>query len=283
MLRRHLPACTAPISMLCAIMLLPSVAAGQDLKVVGSDAFTSAIGTIDRTTAEWTLIGPAGQIITGLAYDPNHDVLYGVSPSTDSLYTIDQSTGEATLVGKPGELGYENVNGLAYDPNNDILYATDNNTNTLFQIDTKTGIGTEIAVITGGFTEIEGLAYEPSHDVLYGITQLQLRVVSIDVHTGEATGLFDPLPEETWRGLTWDSVTGYLFLSAVNIFSDASIYSFNPDDGRLEFVGHTTGIEAVQGLAVMPKPTPPCPADLNGDGVVDVLDLLELLAAWGPC
>ena len=27
----------------------------------------------------------------------------------------------------------------------------------------------------------------------------------------------------------------------------------------------------------------PCPGDVNGDGVVDVPDLLELLAAWGPC
>jgi hypothetical protein len=26
-----------------------------------------------------------------------------------------------------------------------------------------------------------------------------------------------------------------------------------------------------------------CPADLNGDNVVDVFDLLALLAAWGPC
>jgi hypothetical protein len=25
------------------------------------------------------------------------------------------------------------------------------------------------------------------------------------------------------------------------------------------------------------------PADLNGDGVVDVFDLLALLEAWGPC
>ena len=28
-------------------------------------------------------------------------------------------------------------------------------------------------------------------------------------------------------------------------------------------------------------PLEPCPADLNGDGVVAVPDLLELLAAWG--
>jgi len=28
---------------------------------------------------------------------------------------------------------------------------------------------------------------------------------------------------------------------------------------------------------------PGCPEDITGDGVVDVLDLLEVLAAWGPC
>lgn len=28
---------------------------------------------------------------------------------------------------------------------------------------------------------------------------------------------------------------------------------------------------------------PACPADLNGDGSVDVLDLLAMLSAWGPC
>ncbi len=30
-------------------------------------------------------------------------------------------------------------------------------------------------------------------------------------------------------------------------------------------------------------PCPDCPEDINGDGVVDVLDLLEVLSAWGPC
>jgi len=30
-----------------------------------------------------------------------------------------------------------------------------------------------------------------------------------------------------------------------------------------------------------PQPPEPCPADINGDGVVDVLDLLEVLAQWG--
>jgi hypothetical protein len=27
----------------------------------------------------------------------------------------------------------------------------------------------------------------------------------------------------------------------------------------------------------------PCPEDLDGDGIVDVIDLLTILASWGPC
>jgi hypothetical protein len=30
-------------------------------------------------------------------------------------------------------------------------------------------------------------------------------------------------------------------------------------------------------------PGPGCPEDVNGDEIVNVLDLLEILAAWGPC
>ena len=33
----------------------------------------------------------------------------------------------------------------------------------------------------------------------------------------------------------------------------------------------------------IPGLVPPCPTDSNGDGTVNVTDLLALLAAWGPC
>lgn len=41
-------------------------------------------------------------------------------------------------------------------------------------------------------------------------------------------------------------------------------------------------VDLLQLLAVW-GPAPGDPADFNGDGVVDVLDLLMLLSAWGPC
>ena len=44
-------------------------------------------------------------------------------------------------------------------------------------------------------------------------------------------------------------------------------------------------VDVLDLLAVLGKwgTCPGCPEDITGDGVVDVLDLLEVLAAWGPC
>ncbi len=36
-------------------------------------------------------------------------------------------------------------------------------------------------------------------------------------------------------------------------------------------------------VTVLLNAPPPCPAEIDGDGVVDVIDLLALLAGWGPC
>jgi hypothetical protein len=239
-------------TMLTAAFCPSGALAGE---LLGSDAFTTAIGIIDRDTAEWTEIGVPGVIITGMAYDANHDILYGISPNTDALYQIDRYTGGARVVGAPGGLGYENANGLAYDPVNDIIYGTDNNTNTLFTVDPITGAATAIAEIGGGFTEIEGLGFEPAGGTLYGLTQLQRRIVQIDVESGVAQAVSEELPDLVWRGLDWDPEYRVLFASAVQIFGDARIYSFDPVGGRLDYRGDTVGIEAVQGLAFVPEPS----------------------------
>ncbi len=52
--------------------------------------------------------------------------------------------------------------------------------------------------------------------------------------------------------------------------------------------GDVTGDDVVDVLDLLEilgawGPCNACPEDINGDGVVDVLDLLAVLAAWGPC
>ncbi len=37
------------------------------------------------------------------------------------------------------------------------------------------------------------------------------------------------------------------------------------------------------GVVVQPAQADPCDTDVNGDGIVDVLDLLDVLTDWGPC
>ena len=49
-----------------------------------------------------------------------------------------------------------------------------------------------------------------------------------------------------------------------------------------DYTGWDCGVDYEARLTCEPV-APPCPEDLNGDGVVNVLDLLLVLAVWGPC
>ena len=55
--------------------------------------------------------------------------------------------------------------------------------------------------------------------------------------------------------------------------------------GEQRIVHLATGQPQVFGAGAVQRPDrpEPCPPDVTGDEVVDVLDLLEVLSAWGPC
>ncbi len=237
---------TAAATAALAALFAPAAPAQQ---LIGGDVGGDRLVSIDRDTLEWTLIGVHGNdTLSGLAYDANHDVLYGVSPSDDNLFVVDRQNASLRRVGAPGALGFPNTNGLAYDPNHDVLYATDNNTNTLMTVDVNTGVGHAIGVISGGFTEIEGLGYDPVTDTLYGLTQLQRRIVKIDVNTAAAEAVSDMLPSGVWRGLEFDTQRRILWATTVVINASSLIYTFDPDTRRLEMKGSVNGVAAIQGL-----------------------------------
>ena len=63
---------------------------------------------------------------------------------------------------------------------------------------------------------------------------------------------------------------------------DQPFLSPDPCPEDLNHDGVVNVLDLLQLLAAW-GPCPACPEDLNGDGVVNVLDLLIVLAAWGPC
>jgi hypothetical protein len=242
------------VAALTAIAAAPAVTRAGEL--LGSDVWPHRLIEIDRDDASVTEIGVHGVCtMSGLAYDSNNDVLYGIAPCTDNVYRVDRVTAEATMIGAPGALGYGNPNGLAYDPVSDVLYGTDNNTNALFTVDTQTGAAHEIAIMHGGFTEIEGLGFDAAAGILYGITQLQRRIVTIDTGDGRVAETSGELPDLIWRGLDYDSERRLLYASAVDIWGDSKLYSFDPESAQLAFVGETVGASSVQGLGFVPEPS----------------------------
>jgi hypothetical protein len=229
------------------IFLVLSACAGAQSVLYGVDISADQLGTIDRTTGAWTVIGPNGagvNALTGLACDPNLNVLYAVDPNNNSLYTVNQSTGGATLV---GPTGFSNVNALAFDPNTNTLYSTSLNGNNLFTINVATGSGTLIAPITGA-SNVEGLAFDPASGTLYGIDDGLNKVVVIQTGTGVATPLPTTLPSTgLWRGLDWDSELGVIWASKVN---SGQLFSVDPVTGAGTLVGSIPTF--VQGLAFKP-------------------------------
>lgn len=118
-------------------------------------------------------------------------------------------------------------------------------------------------------------------------TDSTVRMFAIDQKTGELTStgfLFDVGLQGTLGDIT--AFGDWIFFTDRSTATDGlrGLYSFtvNPD-GSLTQNGaliDSQGTEPLQAEVWMP-PAPPCPADLDGDGVVSASDLANLLGSWG--
>ncbi len=70
-----------------------------------------------------------------------------------------------------------------------------------------------------------------------------------------------------------EGVTQIAYVDAIGIWSETQVLPAGP--------GNVTGdISSLATVTVVDPNAVPCPADLNGDGIVGSIDLLVLLAAW---
>ena len=124
---------------LCICLSISQAIAGPVLWI---DDQSGNIGTVDVATGAPTLIGPAGVVLTDIAFDPTGN-LWGVS-FTD-FYSINKTTGAATLVGALGS-GINGNNALVFSSTGTLYSASSTDTN-LYTINTVTGAATSLGVI----------------------------------------------------------------------------------------------------------------------------------------
>lgn len=127
----------------------------------GSNQGDDTLVIVDRTDASLTVVGPLGSSLSGLAFDPATDTLYGIDGL--SLWIVDQATAALTLVGPHAIAGAFSL-GLDFETDSARLFATNvvfaSNADALYEIDTATGLATTIGP-TGG-PGLGGLASIPS-------------------------------------------------------------------------------------------------------------------------
>ncbi len=191
--------------------------------IIWIDDATGNIGTVDLTTDAVTLVGPSGQELTDIAFNPSgqlfgetSNALYSIDQTSGAateigplggngelngltfgsdgtlyssggsdLYTVNPTTGAATLVGDLGlGSGYASAGDLAF--NGGQLYESVGagfGASDLVRVDPATGAGTIVGEIVGD-PNVLGLV-TASNGTLYGVDGT--KIYSIDTQTGVGT------------------------------------------------------------------------------------------------
>jgi hypothetical protein len=109
--------------------------------------------SVDTVTGAVTTLGTSTLGMTGVAYNANANIVYGLNYDSvtlaNNLCTIDPITGASVVIGPLTGYGDGLVIGLAYDNTNDILYALDLGYDAVFTIDTTTLVMTPLGYTTG--------------------------------------------------------------------------------------------------------------------------------------
>jgi hypothetical protein len=222
----------------------------------------------------------------GMAYDPNHDVVYAVSQVAWNLYAIAPATMETSHLGKlridtPSR--GEDLQGLAYDPIHDVLYATvarfeylDDRTTwstDLVRVDTVTAAVTTVGTIPRIL--VSSLDLDVRDGQLYGIgkgVDGLCRVVRIDPADATSVEVL-ATPYETMLGFARRPGTG-TYLSWIN--AEGHFYGeVDLDRGTITPLGNADAVRVIAAFVhrsfdagAVPVPRPEVPASFLLTGQV---------------
>ncbi|MHC5113661.1 MAG: hypothetical protein ACYTGP_04445 [Planctomycetota bacterium] len=123
-----------------------------------------------------------------------------------------------------------------------------------------------------------------------GATITDVGFHDVDYHSGEIYDNTDWTTTVSSGGVTWASPETFEENPNTNALRWGTMYNYwftanaEPVSGAARLTPFKAGGPTLIPVGV---PTPgvivECPADLNGNGAVDFADILEIIAAWGPC
>ncbi len=120
---------------------------------------------VDNVTGAGTDLGDTGVGLTGVAYDPTNNILYG--SAAGNLYTLNPATGVATLVGPFGPAWTGTMIGIAFNYMNMTLYGVDLVTDALYTIDPGTGTATLVGGLGIDLNYAQDIAFDGNTGNLY--------------------------------------------------------------------------------------------------------------------
>ncbi|MEO1717609.1 MAG: GC-type dockerin domain-anchored protein [Planctomycetota bacterium] len=258
-----------------AMVVSITTAAGQPL--VGLGPFGAAcceIFEIDPLSAATSPIGntfvPPGSY-GGITDFEGHILVLGA----EGVYELDATTGTISLRFPLRSLQVNSFGGFTAAPDGSALYIVDTNS-TFARVDPASGQASIIASLPApirGLTFVDdgrliGLRADGPASELY----------EIEPATGAATllaGLALPMNSITppSAGLAFCPDDGVLYTSWLG-----DLYTVDISTGAATLIG-ATGEPAISGLACAATPVP-CPADVNGDGLLTAADLNAWVLAF---
>ncbi len=248
----------------------------------------------DPDVPSFTLVGSAtaGTFTGYLAVHPSGPWVYAGDSFQNRIYVYEVAPdGGLTQIQSAPSTYYPL--GITMSPNGDLLYAGggisgDGNRVIGFYVDPATGL---VTAMSGSFTSPgespKDCAFSSDGSVLFVShgTDSTVRSFLIDSETGALTYTGNSFDVGIQGSVGDHAVLGDKLLITDNFDGPTGLYSFDYlPDGSFSMNG---GLVSSQGIA--PReiaawiPPPPCPADLNDDGVIDLDDLSLLLVAFGSC